>query len=174
MKRKKSFLTLLMACVVVVLFCLAGTTIAGPGPTPGGEKDDKVIGPQVKGVLIAGWRENYVGATIGTVEVFLLLDSNLYVGVISIDNPEGVFQVPETGFLGTIPIDITEWALPQRIATDYKMGDNTSPVIWEEKDVSNLVVIESIPLDKKLFEDQKLSYRHVIHCDVKISFWVSE
>lgn len=161
MKGKKSFLTLLMACVVVVLFCLTGTAIAGPGPNPSIPAGFKVIGPTLKGVIVAGWLD--AGSNLGIVEVFLRVDDQLYTGIITKTNPE-------IEFLNTEPIDITEWALPKRLVTDYNMGEDAIAVVFDEKDVSNLEIIPDVELDVTTSPNDMLSYTHVLHCNVKISF----
>ena len=162
MKGKKSFLTLLMACFVVVLFCLAGTAIGGPGPNPSIPADSKLIGPNLQGVIIAGWIETDPTYNFGTVEVFLLINDRLYTGIISTN-------FPETEFLESTPSGITQFALPDQIAIDYNMGEGAEALIFDEKDVSNLNVIDSVSLDITV-GPLSPNYKHVLHCDVKISF----
>ena len=171
MKRKKSFLTLLMVGVVVVLLCLPGSVFAkGPNPPTVGE-NEKLIGPLLKGVLIVGWRP-YLDiegneTNSGNAEAFLLLEGKLYPGIVDKDVPE------ETdggdGFLDNTSADIPEWKLPCKIVEDYDMGicPDSRAVIAEEKDVSNFNIIEDV-VSMGLPGD--FTYRHILYCDVKVSF----
>ena len=173
MKRKRKFLTLLMACVVVVLFCLPGAVFAkGPNPPIVGE-NEKLIGPLLKGSLIVGWRYAYtaeVGDTLvdyGVAEAFLLLEGKLYPGIVDEDVPESTDA--GDGFLDNTSADIPEWKLPCKIVEDYDMGicPDSRAVIAEEKDVSNFNIIEDV-VSMGLPGD--FTYRHILYCDVKVSF----
>ena len=177
MKGKKSFLTLLIVGVVVVLFCLPGSVFAkGPSPPIVGE-NEKLIGPLLKGVIIVGWRpylvwdevnEEFVETGFGDAEAFLMLEGKLYPGIVDKDVPE------ETdggdGFLQNIAADITDWKLPCQIVEDYDMGicPDSRAVIAYEKDVSNFNIIEDA-VNMGLYY-LELTHKHILYCNVKVSF----
>ena len=174
MKGKKSFLILLMACAMVVVFCLPGAVFAkGPnsGVVPVGSK---LIGPLLKGVLILGWKtildDGVFETGIGDVEALLYLEGKFYYAIYDKFVPETT--VEDDGFLETTAADITGGTLPCQIAEDYGMGicgGTGEAVIWEEKDVANFVPQWNVAaLGVPGFQ----SYKHVLSCEVKISFLI--
>jgi hypothetical protein len=168
MKRKNTFLNLAMVGLIAVLLHLPAMVIAGGGPGPG-VAGFRQSGPNLKGVIFAGWLENMnengLDTTYGTVEVFLHIDDKLYVGIIDTDNPE-------SEFLGTVEADVITWPLPEQIAIDYEMPEGTKVAILSVDDVSDFDVEEEVELDTKTSNEDVLSYKHVLHCEVKVSFLV--
>jgi len=164
-----------MACVVVVLLCLPGAVFAkGPNPPTVGE-NEKLIGPMLKGSLIVGWKYAYTDENTqvdyGVAEAFLLLEGKLYPGIVADTVPEST-EVGD-GFLENTAADIPDWPLPCKIVEDYDMGicPDSRAVVAEEKDVSNFNIIEDV-VSMALPGD--LTYRHILYCDVKVSFIVTK
>ena len=169
MKRKKGFSTLVMAGLLVLFLCLPGTVLGkGPNPPVVGA-DEKLIGRMLHGVLIAGWAYMYTeedSGDYGTVEAFLQLRDKVYGKIIQTGVPE---DRPYEGFLQMTAADIPNFSLPEQIVLDFNMGDpglGARAVIFEEKDVLDFAFIA----DERF--DVGMTYRHVLHCRVTVSFIV--
>ena len=126
--RKQKLLTLIVVGFALMFFCFTGKVMAGPGPQLGVEPGYKVMGPSIKGVLIAGWAPtgDYVPPyDLGIIDAYLIIDDKLYVAVMSENNPEGNAAVEDSGFLSATEVDITEWEFPLQIATDFSIEGAT-------------------------------------------------
>jgi hypothetical protein len=169
MRLKRSVTTLVIVGIMALVICLPGAVLAKSPNPPIPGANEKLIGPMLKGMLIVGWRPYTDGSGLGDAEAFLYLEGKLYVGIIAIDVPEmGV-----DGFLQNTAADVPGWPLPCEIVEDYNMGlcPASRAVIFEEKDVSNFVVVADVE-NVGTQSAVPLSYTHVLYCQVKVSFIV--
>ena len=166
----KSYGVVSVVCVflAVLLFSYASEIIAGVGPNPSVPAGFKVMGPNLKGTLIVGYYPNVQNPGWGFVEAYLLVEGKFYAAVLSADKPEDVF-------LATSPMDITSWEFPKQIAADHNMDPlETKVVVLSEKDVLTFGVREDMPSGVEPGLGIPLSFIHMLYCEVKISFLVSE
>ena len=184
MKVKRSLLSLVTAfCFAVFLYLSASTVLAG-GVNPGTPIGYKQIGPQVKGSLIIGWQhtgeDEQTGEDEGRVEVHLIVEGRLYAGV----PMAGDEAVKDSKFLDPTPTvpdtqeeawkkEIISWDYPEEIAVDNSMPEDVLVKVFEVKDISNLGIRENLtPVAYPHTPGQSLSYRHVVYCDVKVTFFL--
>jgi len=171
MKRGKRFVTCTIVCLAAVILCIAGLVSASLGPNPGGGAPGEiVIGPPVKGVLIACWRyvrtEN--STDYGETDVFLVVDGKLYTGI---SNQPDVLD-PEQEFLDTIEADVRTYRLPSVIASDFGVQGGW-PFIRYDRDVTNFAVKANVNQEGPDPYLPLTVYRHVLHCNVEIWFTVN-
>ena len=159
-------------CIILALmlaFGIAVHALAAGRPNPGVE-GYKVIGPSVKGILIVGWKVDE------QVDAFLHIDGQLYASVLGAPNqPEGYppTTISEDQFLIALPADVLTWPFPSKIAEYYNMPSNTVVRVLTEKDVMKFSLIQHIDNENETnIPYSTLSYKHMIHCEVKLSFLI--
>lgn len=177
MKKRKGFVTLAVVGLMAMLLSLPGAALGGGGLPGTGTvpPGTKLIGPMLHGTVFVGWRDTDPddGERSGTVEAFLLVEAKLYTWIVKDYVPENSILEGHQGFFQMTAAAIPDYPLPLQIAVDYGMDTscvNCGAVIFEEKDVSNFALHENVQDMGPLNED--LSFEHILHCDVKISFIV--
>jgi hypothetical protein len=159
--KKNLFVVGVNVFIAMFLFALVANVLAG-GPNPGVPGGFKATGPNLKGILVVGWKVN-TDETIpcGTVtEAFLVVDNALYTGVIQCDTPEDVF-------LAATPDDVTKWEFPEGIAEKYNMPTGTKVKVLEARDVSGFGVYQDV-VSYMLPYPQ--SFKHMLACEIRMSF----
>jgi hypothetical protein len=174
MKISKTFLTLAIVGFMAVLLCFPASVFAkGPNPPIIGA-NEKLIGPSLKGVIIAGWRYNGSsdgsGRRLGNVEAFLYLEGKLYTEIMAVDVP---LSPGGDSFEENVAADVPGWPLPCEIVEDYNMGvcGTSQAVVFEEKDVSNFYNEPAENLGIPAPSGYQF-YEQIIYCEVKISFLI--
>ncbi len=72
-------------------------------------------------------------------------------------------------------MDITCWEFPQQIAADYNMDPLETLVrVLSEKDVLTFGIDDNTERPENYGLNIPLSFKHMLYCEVKISFLVSE
>jgi len=166
----KSYGVVSVVCVFLafLLFSYASEIIAGVGPNPSVPAGYKVMGPNLKGTLIVGYYPNVQDPGRGFVEAYLLVEGKFYAAVLSNEKPEDVF-------LATSPMDITCWEFPQQIAADYNMDPLETLVrVLSEKAVLTFGIDDNTERPENYGLPDSLSFKHMLYCEVKISFLVPE
>jgi hypothetical protein len=148
MKARKTFLTLTIAGLITLLFCLPASVFAGPGPNSGTGPDNilenrKVSGPNPVAFLLAGWRPtDTVGQ--GILEAFLWVEGQLFKGIMAYPHGEAAMQNASASTIIVLddnPSDVNFWVFPEEIATElYGKPEHTLVVVLEPKDVSDFDV----------------------------------
>jgi len=185
MKLKGFKLGLITAGLFSILFCLTASQVMAGGTNPPGlELDEKAVGPSIKGFLFVGWVDKDSTMDGGTVEAYLWVEGKLYAAFLKAEVWNSAYPEYEFTNADNMKAFILTWILPQQIAIDYKLP-GADPRILTDKDISNFVLINGLkpPLDDPEagevegyfpggFSLYPLTYKHVFHCEVKISLVV--
>jgi hypothetical protein len=163
MKRKAVNLVI-VSVLAICLFLPVQSFGGGNSPVP--KPEEKIIGPSLKGTVIAAWRPNYAGDTLGTIDYFVRVEDKLYV--------KKELEVPSDYFCDELstPAGLLEHDgyLPEQIAQDFNMGESAVPKVCDEKDISNFGC--SCDLDNDNIKNINTEYEYILHCDIRISFIV--
>jgi len=170
MKNTANLARTLTTIILLLLFCFAGAAFgakAGNNPPVVGASE-KLIGPNLQGTLLVGWRETSTG--LGTVEAYLTIGGKAYVKTMECDYNEYLFNStisPEVS-----AEEVTTYSLPDQIVEDQNMDLSCRAVIFSTHDVSNLGIQDFTPETDctNCVEDGIPIYKHIMHCDVKVSF----
>lgn len=178
MSSRKSFWLISFSVCLVLVFCLSGTVISGPGPNPGSGPNDilenyKASGPSLKAFLFVGWRYKFTDTNnqdFGFLEALLWVDDQLYKGVINEEHPETAMKNATANDFILLDEDLYYWEFPIDLEA-YNMPADTLVVVLEEKDVSNFE-IELDPINLDIEPNVSLGYRHIMSGNVRLTFLV--
>jgi hypothetical protein len=142
MKVRKKFLTLTIAGLMALLFCLPASVFAGPGPNSGTVPANyKTSGPSPKAFLMAGWKPDAAATNFGVLEAYVWVDDILYMAILDDNYPEYLIEEATASDLVVQqdPVNgtLTGWIFPGAIAEAYNFpAATTRVVVLEEKDVT--------------------------------------
>ena len=172
MKTRRELITVVTLCMIALIFCFPCTVLAGGSPNPPIFLDpscpplnpnnvpcpgEKIVGPVTKADLIAVFNSD-----TGQVDAFIFINGVLYFAELSTNKMEADFDK-------TTVEDIPTWRFPDAIADQFGVdfGHGGRVVIAEAKDITNFV---NEPRVDALVPG--VAFKHIISCDVKISFIV--
>jgi len=175
MEKKQNFLCIVMAVFTAIIFCLPVPSLMAGGTGPGVGAQYKAIGPQVKGSLIIGWKPDSNSTTGGgIVEAHLMVEGKIYAAVIRNEYQEEDFLNPNPSYPTVEESwkqEIISWDLPLKIAEDYGMVNVALVKILAVKDITNWGIAAPLVAAEDIGIDYPPTYKDVVACDVKISFF---
>ncbi|MGD8991377.1 MAG: hypothetical protein PVI00_07985, partial [Desulfobacterales bacterium] len=125
MKAQKTFFTLIIAGLMVLLLCLPVIVFAGGGPNPCTNPaacdilvTHKVQGPSPNAFILAGWVPIENNNGFGRLEVFVWVGGRFYSGVWELEHPEDTFLGATIADIVFLDDDEDFWTLPESIAVD--------------------------------------------------------